>query len=50
MVGNNEETLWPNCDPGFVHANYFMLGKSHTSAIDAEVFQRIADLMVQDRL
>lgn len=48
-IGNNEETLWPNCDPGFVHANYFMLGKTHTSPIDDVVVERIADLMVQAR-
>ncbi|MGD8859134.1 MAG: alpha/beta hydrolase [Myxococcales bacterium] len=45
MIGNNEETHWPNCDPGYVHSNYFMLGKTHTSSIDAEVVARIADLI-----
>jgi hypothetical protein len=49
MIGNNEETHWPNCDPGFAHANYFMLGKQHTSPIDDVVVQRIADLMLQAR-
>jgi hypothetical protein len=45
MLGNNEETYWPNCDTGFTHANYFMLGKMHASSIDREVVERIADLM-----
>jgi hypothetical protein len=49
MVANNEETHWPNCDAGFVHANYFMLGKMHASSIDAEVVERIADLMKEAR-
>jgi hypothetical protein len=49
MVGNNVETYWPNCDPGFEHANYFMLGKMHASSIDAVVVERIADLIVQAR-
>jgi hypothetical protein len=44
-VGNNDETHWPNCDPGFTHANYLMLGKAHADSIDAEVVKRIADLM-----
>ena len=48
-LGNNEETLWPSCDPGFAHASYFMLGKQHSSPIDAEVVERIADLIVQTR-
>jgi hypothetical protein len=43
MLGNNEETSWPNCEPGFAHANYFMLGKTHTSSIDVAVVERIAD-------
>jgi hypothetical protein len=45
MLGNNEETYWPDCNPGFVHANYFMLGKMHADYMDAEVVQRIADLI-----
>jgi hypothetical protein len=44
-VGNNDETYWPDCDPGYTHANYFMLGKMHADSIDAEVVKRIADLM-----
>lgn len=45
MVGNNVETYWPDCNPGFVHANYFMLGKGHIDYMDAEVVERIADLI-----
>lgn len=28
-VGNNVVTEWNNCDPGWVHRNYFMNGKGH---------------------
>jgi hypothetical protein len=45
MVGNNVETHWPDCDPGFAHANYFMLGKGHSDYMDAEVVKRIGDLI-----
>ncbi len=45
MVGNNLETHWPNCDPGFAHANYYMYGKAHADYIDAVVVERIADLI-----
>jgi pimeloyl-ACP methyl ester carboxylesterase len=29
MVGNNVVTEWPDCDAGWVHKNYLMLGKGH---------------------
>ncbi len=45
MVGNNNETYWPNCDLGFTHANYLMLGKGHSDYMDAEVVTRIGDLI-----
>ena len=45
MVGNNVETYWPDCDAGFTHANYFMLGKAHADYMDAVVVERIADLI-----
>ena len=45
MLGNNTETAWPNCDPGFAHSNYFMLGKQHADYIDADVVKRIGDLI-----
>jgi pimeloyl-ACP methyl ester carboxylesterase len=28
-LGNNRVTHWPSCGPGWVHKNYFMLGKGH---------------------
>jgi hypothetical protein len=43
MLGNNTETFWPNCKPGFVHANYLMLGKMHTDFMDQEVVKSIVD-------
>lgn len=49
MIGNNVETYWPDCDPGFTHANYFMLGKGHIDYIDADVVKRIGDLINQAR-
>jgi len=42
-LGNNTETFWPNCDPGYVHANYLMLGKMHADFMDKEVVQSIVD-------
>jgi len=49
MVGNNTQTLWPNCDPGFVHSNYLMLGKMHADAMDAVVVESIVDLIKLSR-
>jgi dienelactone hydrolase len=40
---NNDHTSWPNCDPGFVHANYYMLGKEHATFMDKEVVKSIVD-------
>jgi hypothetical protein len=45
MLGNNTQTLWPNCKNGFVHSNYLMLGKAHADYIDAEVVKSICDLI-----
>jgi hypothetical protein len=45
MIGNNQETYWPDCRDGFVHGNYFMLGKAHADYIDADVVKRIGDLI-----
>jgi pimeloyl-ACP methyl ester carboxylesterase len=28
-LGNNRVTEWPACGPGWVHADYFMIGKAH---------------------
>ena len=49
-VGNNDETYWPNCNPGFTHANYWMLGKVHEDFLDVELVARIADLIKMTRL
>ena len=49
-LGNNEQTLWPDCQPGFVHSNRRMLGKAHADFMDAEVVKSIADLIVESRL
>jgi pimeloyl-ACP methyl ester carboxylesterase len=43
MILNNKHTFWPTCTPGFVHANYYMLGKEHATSMDAEVVKSIAD-------
>lgn len=43
MLLNNKYTYWPNCDPGYSHANYYMLGKEHATAMDAEVAESAAD-------
>jgi len=45
QIGENVETLWSDCNPGFVYATYFMLGKDHSSPIDDIVVERIADLI-----
>jgi hypothetical protein len=43
MILMNNHTSWPMCQPGFVHANYYMLGKEHATFMDAEVVKSIAD-------
>jgi pimeloyl-ACP methyl ester carboxylesterase len=40
---NNDETFWPNCDPGFAHANYLMKTKQHATFMDASVVKSIVD-------
>ena len=42
-TGNNTHDFWPNCDAGYVHANYLMLGKGHSDPLDAVVVAQIAD-------
>jgi pimeloyl-ACP methyl ester carboxylesterase len=39
----NDHTFWPNCDPGFVHANYYMREKEHATSMDREVVESIVD-------
>jgi hypothetical protein len=43
MVGNNRHRHYDGCDPGWVHSDYFMLGKGHTDAIDDEVVLSIVE-------
>ncbi|MDH5670656.1 MAG: hypothetical protein OEZ06_00810 [Myxococcales bacterium] len=43
MVGNNRHRWHANCDPGWVHSDYLMLGKGHIDNIDAEVVQSIVE-------
>lgn len=43
MILNNKHTFWPMCKPGFVHANYYMLGKEHATFMDKEVVKSIVD-------
>jgi hypothetical protein len=43
MILENVHTHWDNCDPGFVHANYYMLGKEHATFMDDDVVHSIAD-------
>jgi hypothetical protein len=49
MLGNNTQTLWPDCTKGFVHSNYLMLGKMHTDFMDDVVVKSIVDLIKQAR-
>ena len=43
MILNNVHNFWAGCDPGFVHANYYMLGKQHATSMDKDVVQSIAN-------
>jgi hypothetical protein len=43
MILMNSHTFWPNCNPGFVHANYYMLGKEHATSMDREAVGSIVD-------
>jgi hypothetical protein len=43
MILQNKHTFWPSCMPGFVHANYYMLGKEHATFMDKEVVESIVD-------
>jgi hypothetical protein len=46
---NNDETFWPNCDPGFVHANYLMKTKMHATSMDPSVVKSLVDWIVMAR-
>lgn len=43
MILQNVHTFWADCQPGFVHANYYMLGKEHATFMDKEVVESIAN-------
>jgi hypothetical protein len=43
MILNNVHSFWPTCQPGFVHANYYMLGKQHATSMDKEVVESIVN-------
>jgi pimeloyl-ACP methyl ester carboxylesterase len=49
MLGNNEQTLWPNCEKGYVHSNYLMFGKAHADYMDEVVVKSIVDLIKSAR-
>jgi hypothetical protein len=40
---NNDETYWPNCDRGWVHANYLMKTKMHATSMDPSVVKSLVD-------
>jgi hypothetical protein len=46
---NNDETFWPGCDPGWVHANYLMKTKQHATSIDPSVVKSMVDYIKQAR-
>jgi hypothetical protein len=50
MLGNNQQTLWPNCQKGYVHSNYLMFGKAHADYMDDVVVKSIVDLIKSSRL
>jgi hypothetical protein len=49
IITNNKYTYWPDCNPGFAHANYYMLGKQHATFMDKEVVQSIVDWIKKTR-
>jgi len=46
---NNDETFWPDCDPGWVHANYLMKTKQHATSMDPSVVKSMVDYIKQAR-
>jgi pimeloyl-ACP methyl ester carboxylesterase len=46
---NNDETYWPNCDPGWAHANYLMKTKQHATSMDPSVVKSMVDYIKQTR-
>jgi hypothetical protein len=49
-VGNNEYRHFADCDPGFVHEDYHMLGKGHIDSMDPEVVEKIVDAIKSTEL
>ena len=49
MLGNNEQTPWPNCQKAYVHPNYLMFGKAHADYMDDVVVKSIVDLIKSAR-
>ena len=43
MILNNVHSFWAGCDPGFVHANYYMIGKEHATSMDKAVVESIVN-------
>jgi dienelactone hydrolase len=43
VILNNQHSFWAACDPGFVHANYYMLGKEHATSMDKDVVESIVN-------
>ena len=43
MILQNVHTFWPDCKPGFVHANFYMLGKMHATYMDRDVVEKIVN-------
>jgi len=50
MILNNVHSFWPTCMPGFVHANYYMLGKQHATSMDKEVVESIVNWIKLQRM
>lgn len=46
---NNDETFWPECDKGWVHANYMMKTKMHATSMDQSVVKSLVDYIKQAR-
>jgi len=46
---DNDETFWPGCDTGWVHANYLMKTKKHATSMDPSVVKSMVDYIKQSR-
>jgi hypothetical protein len=43
ILTTNVHTFWDECNPGFAHANYYMMGKEHATFMDKEVVESIVN-------